>query len=75
MNNFVFGKTMENVRKHIKPVRSDKQRNCLVSEPNYHTAKGFSENPLTVEMNKTCQNEQVFVWRYINSRHQQNSYI
>ena len=39
MNNSVFGKTMENVRKHrdIKLVTTDKRRNQLVSESNYHT--------------------------------------
>ena len=38
MNNTVFGKPMENVRKHrdIKLVTTDKKRNILVSEPNYH---------------------------------------
>ena len=42
MNNAVFGKTMENVRKHrdIKLVTTNR-RNQLVSEPNYHTAKYF----------------------------------
>ena len=54
MNNSVFGKTMENVRKHrdIKLVTTDKTRNQLVSEPNYHTTKWFSENLLAVEMKK-----------------------
>ena len=54
MNNAVFGKTMENVRKHrdIKLV-TDKRRNQLVSEPNYHTTKWFSINLLTIEMKKT----------------------
>ena len=41
MNSSVFGKTMENVREHrdIKLVTTDKGRNYLVSEPNYHTTK------------------------------------
>ena len=55
MNNAVFGKTMENVRKHrdIKLVNTDIERNKLVSEPNYHTTKWFSENLLAIEMKKT----------------------
>ena len=55
MNNSVFGKTMENVRKHrdIKSVTTYKKRNQLVSELNYHTTKWFSENLLAVEMKKT----------------------
>ena len=46
---------MENVRKHrdIKLVTTDKRRNQLVSEPNYHTTKYFSENLLAIEMKKT----------------------
>ena len=54
MNNYVFGKTMENVRKHrdIKLVTTDKRRNQLVSEPNYHATKWFSENLLAIEMKK-----------------------
>ena len=55
MNNLVFGKTMENVRKHrdIKLVTTDKRRNQLASEPNYHTTKYFSENLMAIEMKKT----------------------
>ena len=54
MNNSVFGKTMENVRKHrnIKLVTRDEKRSKLVSEPNYHTAKLFAENLLAIEMKK-----------------------
>ena len=48
MNNFVFGKTMENVKKHRdnKLVATDKRRNQLLSEPNYHITKCFSEDLL-----------------------------
>ena len=55
MNNSVFGKTMENVRIHrdINLVTTDEKRNKLVSEPNYHTTKRFSEDLLAIEMKKT----------------------
>ena len=54
MNNSVFGKTMENVRKHrdIKLVTTDKSIDQLVSEPNYHTTKWFSEDLLQIELKK-----------------------
>ena len=46
---------MENVRKHrdIKLVTTDKRKNKLASEPNYHTTKYFSENLMAIEMKKT----------------------
>ena len=55
MNNAVFGKTMENIRKHrdIKLVTTNKKRNKLVSEPNYHTINYISEDLSIIEMNKT----------------------
>ena len=55
MNNAVFGKTMENVRKHrdIKLVTTDKKRSKLVSEPNYHTMNYISENVSIIEMGRT----------------------
>ena len=54
MNNAVFGKTMENVRKHrdIKLVKTDKNRNKLVSEPNFHTMKLIDHNLAIIEMRK-----------------------
>ena len=54
MNNAVFGKTMENVRKHrdIKLVKTDKKRNKLVSEPNYHAMKLIDDNLAIIEMRK-----------------------
>ena len=55
MNKAVFGKTMENVRKHrnIKLVTTERSRKYLVSEPNYHTTKFFTEYLLEIEMTKT----------------------
>ena len=55
MNNTVFGKTMENIRKHrdFKLVTTDKKRHKLVSEPNYHTMNYISEDLSIIEMNKT----------------------
>ena len=55
MNNSVFGKTMENIRKHryIKLVTTDKKRSKLVSEPNYHIINLISEDLPIIEMKKT----------------------
>ena len=55
MNDAVFGKTMENVRKHsdIKLATRDKGRNELASEPNYHTTKYFSKILMAIEMKKS----------------------
>ena len=46
---------MENVRNHrdIKLVTSDKTRKRLVSEPNSHPLKKFSEHLMAIEMKKT----------------------
>ena len=46
---------MENVRKHrnIKLVTTERKRNYLVLEPNYHTTKFFTESLLAIEMRKT----------------------
>ena len=55
-NNAVFGKNMKNVRKYreIKLATTERRRNYLVSEPNYHTTKFFKEHLLATEilMNK-----------------------
>ena len=54
INNAVFGKTMENIRKQrdIK-LTTDKKRSKLVSEPNYHMMIYISEDLSIIEMNKT----------------------
>ena len=65
INNSVFGKTIENVRKHreIRLVTTDKIRNQLVPEPNYHKTKWFSEDFLAIEMKQTIikRNEPVYL--------------
>ena len=54
INNGVLGKTMEGVGqyKDIKLVTTERRRNYLVSEPNYHTPNCFSGNILATEMKK-----------------------
>ena len=46
---------MENVRYHrdIKLVTSNKRKKQLVSEPNYHSCKKFSDHLMAIEMKKT----------------------
>ena len=65
MNNLVFGKTMENVRKHrdydkiselLIFLEIIKQRHYLASEPNYHTTQFFAEHLLAIEMKKKNRN-------------------
>ena len=55
MYNAVFGKTMENVRKHRdnKLVRTERRKKYLVPEPNHHTTKFFTEYLLAIEMEKS----------------------
>ena len=45
MNNSVYEKTMESIRKlrDIKPATTEKRRNYLVPEPNYHTPVFFEK--------------------------------
>ena len=55
MKNAVFGKTMENIRKHrnITLVTTDKKRKKFVSEPSYHTMNYISEDLSIIEMKRT----------------------
>ena len=54
MQFFEKKKKMGNVRKHrdIKFVTTQRRRNDLVSEPNYHTVKCFTDNLLATEVRK-----------------------
>ena len=55
MNNAVFGKMIENVRKRreIKLVVTEQRRKKLVSEPNYKSCVSSSDHLLAIEMTKT----------------------
>ena len=50
-----FWKNYENGRKHrdVKFVATENRRDYLVSEPNYHTTKFFTEHLLAIEMKKS----------------------
>ena len=65
MNKSVFGRTFMNFRKQrdVKLVTTDKRRNQLLSESNYHTTKWFSENLLAIEMKnaKVKMNNSVYL--------------
>ena len=58
MNITDFRKTMENIRKHrdTEFVTTERRKNYLVSEPNYHTTKLFTKillaENLLITMNK-----------------------
>ena len=55
MDNADFRKTMENARKYRKTklLTTERRKNYLVSDPNRHTIKLFTENVLAIEMRKT----------------------
>ena len=50
MNNSVFGKTMENLRKRVdvRPVTDEKKLDKLSSKPTYVSSKIFNENLMPV---------------------------
>ena len=56
---------MNNVRKHreIKLVTLERRRKYLVSEPNYHNTKFFTENLLAIKTkkNQILMNKSVYV--------------
>ena len=54
MNNYgkTIEKTMRNIKKHrdMKHLTTEKGRNYLLSEPNYHTTKFVTKSLLAIEM-------------------------
>ena len=69
MNNAVFGKTMENIRKHrnIKLVTNKKAFLKKVMQPNFKSRIVFSENLVGCEMGKKCivMNKPVYIGQAI----------
>ena len=57
MNNAVFGKTMDNVRKYRETwlVTTEWRRNYVVLELIYHTTIFLTENVLAIEMKKKTE--------------------
>ena len=55
MNNSLFGKTMEKVRKYgdINLVPTVRRRSYLVSKPNFRVTRSFTENLLAIGMRTT----------------------
>ena len=69
MNNSVFGKTMENIRKHrnIKLVTNKKSYLKKVMQPNFKSRIVFSESLVGCEMGKKCivMNKPVYIGQAI----------
>ena len=59
MNNEVFGKSMEDVKNYrdTKLVTTEKRRNYLMLEPNYHTTKFFHRTSFS---NRNEKNKNTF---------------
>lgn len=56
MNNAIFGKTMENIRRRvdIRLCTNSKKAEKLIAKPNFKSRTIFSENLAAIHMNKTC---------------------
>ena len=69
MNNSVFGKTMENIKKHrnIKLVTTEEKYLCMVMKPNFKSGVLFGENLIGCEMGKikVVMNKQVYLGQAI----------
>ena len=75
MNNAVFGKTMENVRKHrdIKLVTTERRRNYLASEPNLSYYKVFHRTSISNKNEKKSRNTYEFGYDYVKPKYDINA--
>ena len=71
MKNVVFGKAMDNLRKHrdIKLVLTEGRTNYLVLEQSYHTTKTFSDYSIAIKMKRIqiLMNKPLFSFLYFTS--------
>ena len=63
MSNAVLRKTMDNLRQHgdLKLVKTERRRNYLVSEPNYHTTKFYTEYQNEKKKTQILMNKPVYL--------------
>ena len=69
----VFCKIKENVRNHIniQLITTEARNKYIVSEPNYHTTKIFSENLVAIEWKKNTDTyEETTLFMSINTGNQ-----
>ena len=57
---------------NIEIVTTERRRNYLVPEPNYHTTKFFTKNILAIEMKKRDTYKEDFIFKIFNSRIKEN---
>ena len=57
---------------NIEIVITERRRNYLVPEPNYHTTKFFTKNILAIEMKKRDTYKEAFIFKIFNSRIKEN---
>ena len=70
MNNSVFGKTMENLRKRVdvRLVTDEKKLTKLASKPTYVSSKIFNENLVAVHKIKEKNPKQAGICGYVYLR-------
>ena len=71
MNKWAFEMALENIRENrdIRLVTKEERRNCLATEPNYHTMKEFLQHLLAIKIKKNkSKNEQTNLSTSVNCK-------